>query len=101
MTESGTELLTFDCYGTLVDWETGVRAYLGRVLESKGVEADAQSDARASAGASAGPDIETFYGRWYQRQLEQIAGPFKLYREVLRDSLQEALGDFGLPVERA
>ena len=104
MSESDTKLLTFDCYGTLIDWETGVRAYLGRVLEDKGVEAGAgvETEAGAKAGTPANdrPEIETFYGRWYERQLEHIAGPFKPYRKVLRDSLQETLGDFGLPVEK-
>ena len=91
MSEADTKLLTFDCYGTLIDWETGVRAYLGRVLENK--------DASADASARGAADVETFYGHWYERQLEHIAGPFKLYRDVLRDSLREALEDSGLPVE--
>lgn len=83
MIESYTKLLTFDCYGTLVDWEAGVRAYLERVLRGK--------DAAA--------DTEIFYQRWYELQLEHIAVQFKPYRDVLRDSLQRALADFGLSVE--
>lgn len=83
MIHANKKLLTFDCYGTLVDWETGVRVYLDRVLRAKGETAN----------------LESFYERWYERQLEQIAGPFKLYREVLRDSLQQTLEDFCLPVE--
>ena len=76
------KLVTFDCYGTLIDWAAGIRAYLGEVLAEK----------------NAGVDPEAFYERWYERQLEEISGPFKLYREVLRDSLRTALRDFGLPV---
>ena len=75
------KLVTFDCYGTLVDWAAGIRAYLGEILAHKNAEVD----------------LETFYGRWYGRQLKEISGPFKPYREVLRDSLQTALRDFGLP----
>ena len=29
-------LLTFDCYGTLIDWDRGIRAYLSDVLARKG-----------------------------------------------------------------
>ena len=31
------EWVSFDCYGTLVDWETGISAAVGEVLESHGV----------------------------------------------------------------
>ena len=30
------EWLSFDCYGTLIDWETGLLGYLRPLLESKG-----------------------------------------------------------------
>ncbi len=31
------EWVSFDCYGTLVDWETGISTAVGQVLESHGV----------------------------------------------------------------
>ena len=31
------EWLSFDCYGTLVDWETGISTAVGGVLESRGM----------------------------------------------------------------
>ena len=31
------EILTFDCYGTLIDWESGIRAALRPVLSAHGV----------------------------------------------------------------
>jgi len=78
------QLLTFDCYGTLIDWDSGIRAYLGGVLARK----------RAAI------DLEEFYRHWYyEHELKTIAGPFMLYRQVLQQSLQGALRDFGLPVE--
>lgn len=33
----GFEWISFDCYGTLVDWETGISAAVGEVLESHGI----------------------------------------------------------------
>jgi len=77
------KLITFDCYGTLIDWGSGINAYLRGVLARKG----------------AAVDLEAFYPRWYERQLQEISGPFKLYRDVLGDSLRNALRDFELPVE--
>ncbi len=34
------ELLTFDCYGTLIDWETGILAAMRPLLAAKGISAD-------------------------------------------------------------
>ena len=31
------EWVSFDCYGTLVDWETGISGAVGEVLESRGI----------------------------------------------------------------
>ena len=31
------EWLSFDCYGTLVDWETGISEAVGEVLKSHGL----------------------------------------------------------------
>jgi 2-haloacid dehalogenase len=76
-------LLTFDCYGTLIDWDSGIRAYLAGVLARKG----------------AGVALDDFYRHWYYEcELKVIAGPFMLYRDVLQTSLQAALRDFGLPL---
>ena len=32
------EVLTFDCYGTLIDWEAGIAAGLGAVTRAHGVD---------------------------------------------------------------
>jgi 2-haloacid dehalogenase len=78
------KLLTFDCYGTLIDWNSGIRAYLADLLARKG----------------AGIDPEEFNRHWYyEREIKTIGGPFMLYRQVLRTSLQDALRDFDIPVE--
>jgi 2-haloacid dehalogenase len=61
------KLLTFDCYGTLIDWETGILEYLQRLLRSKGKEA---SDA----------EILNLYS-----ELEPVeqSRAYRSYREVL------------------
>jgi 2-haloacid dehalogenase len=56
---SQTDALTFDCYGTLIDWETGLADAFRPILADHGVEMD-QDDvltryARHEAGAESGP----------------------------------------------
>jgi 2-haloacid dehalogenase len=59
--------LTFDCYGTLIDWETGILAALRPVLERHGVNL---SDDQA---------LELFG----ELETAAEAGPYLPYREVL------------------
>ena len=70
------DALTFDCYGTLIDWETGILDGLSPVLRAHGVERD--DDALLEA-----------YAR-HEAELE--AGPYLRYRDVLAESLRR-LGD--------
>jgi 2-haloacid dehalogenase len=39
---TGFEALSFDCYGTLIDWDTGISGILGAWARSRGLDADAQ-----------------------------------------------------------
>jgi len=76
------EIITFDCYGTLVDWETGVRT---AIREVSGVDKPALFDAYL--------DIEAAVE----------AKPYRAYREVLREVLARLAErfDFAVPSERA
>ena len=73
------DVLTFDCYGTLIDWETGLLAALRRPVAAHGVEAT--DEALLEAFARHEGEIE--------------AGPFRRYREVLGEVLRRMLADFG------
>ena len=66
------DALTFDCYGTLIDWEAGILAGLRRVLARHGVAAT--DDELLEAYARAEADLE--------------AGPYRRYREVLGEGLR-------------
>lgn len=67
--ESGAfEVLTFDCYGTLIDWESGIVAALRSLLH-----AHEQTPTEAQ--------ILDLYARF---EPEEEAGEFRSYREVLR-----------------
>src|ERR1700676_1577703 len=67
------EWLSFDCYGTLIDWETGLLGYLRPLLESKG---HPLSDA----------EILNRYS-----ELEPLAqsGPYRRYSEVLAQVVRD------------
>ena len=61
------EALTFDCYGTLIDWETGLSAGLRALLGNRGDDPD--HDAL----------LETYAG--FEAEAERP--PYRTYREVL------------------
>jgi 2-haloacid dehalogenase len=67
------EILTFDCYGTLIDWETGILSALHRVLSAHGKKIDDVT-------------ILKLYGDFEQRS-EQ--GAFRPYREVLESVVRQ------------
>jgi len=69
--------LTFDCYGTLIDWEKGMRA---AVSEVKGL---------------AGCDVERLLRDREQAEHELLAGPYRIYSGILGDSLRTAAGAQG------
>jgi 2-haloacid dehalogenase len=62
------QVFTFDCYGTLVDWESGIFSALRPVLAAHG---KSLSD----------PEVLALYGE-FEAQVE--AGDYRSYREVLR-----------------
>lgn len=59
--------LSFDCYGTLLDWETGLLGYLRPLLHAKGC-------------AIGDPQILALYSEF---EPQQQAGDYRSYREVL------------------
>ena len=69
-------VLTFDCYGTLIDWETGILSTLRPILADHGVTADAERLLALHA------------------ELESAAerGPYTPYRQLLMTVLR-GIGD--------
>ena len=64
------EWVSFDCYGTLVDWETGISGAVGEVLASRGI------------GMSRGEILELFAE--VEPRVQQGSQGYLRYREVLR-----------------
>jgi 2-haloalkanoic acid dehalogenase type II len=77
--------LSFDCYGTLIDWRRGVR------------------EGAAGARSLAGADFERLERDRERHDAELGRGPFMLYRGLLAESLRRAGRDqgFEVPVDEA
>jgi 2-haloacid dehalogenase/putative hydrolase of the HAD superfamily len=73
--------VTFDCYGTLIDWETGIQHAFKQALEGTGLS----------------PTQEGELFGLYQEEEKRIEGqmPYRSYREVLSLAASEAARKFG------
>jgi len=80
------DVLTFDCYGTLIDWEAGLLAGLRAILDPRGVAAD----------------DEDLLARYAGHESAIESGPYLRYREVLArggDAVCRELGVTATPDE--
>jgi 2-haloacid dehalogenase/putative hydrolase of the HAD superfamily len=78
--------LTFDCYGTLIQWDEGLLAAMGRILSAKGGDIDQKT-------------FIAVYDR-HEHTLE-AERPHRTFAEVSALALERAMTDFGLPFEAA
>ena len=70
------DVLTFDCYGTLIDWETGIGRAIGPWLRRRGVEATAEDVLESFAVCQSAQEDETptmLYSEVVARTLERMA----------------------------
>lgn len=70
--------VTFDCYGTLTDFNL-----TPATLETLGSRLD-------------GIDTDAFLRRFEVVRYEEVLGEYRPYRQILRDSLRRTLDEFGL-----
>jgi 2-haloacid dehalogenase len=73
------DALTFDCYGTLIDWEAGLGAAFRDVLDAHGMR----------------HDQEDVLERFARHEAAAEAGPYRRYREVLAAGLLGVAGELG------
>jgi 2-haloacid dehalogenase len=77
----GVDILTFDCYGTLIDWETGI--------------VDALHDAAPEGWPASDQEL---LERFARHEAEAESGPYLPYRQVLADCIRGIAGDLGVEV---
>ena len=73
------DALTFDCYGTLIDWEAGILAALRPIVKRRGLRLSSE-------------ELLEDFGR-HEALVE--AGPFQRYRDVLGSTLRNIATEQG------
>ena len=79
------EALTFDCYGTLIDWEAGILAALRPTMTARGLD-------------PTGDELLEAFGR---AEAAAEAGPYRQYREVLANAFREICRQFDVEPDDA
>jgi 2-haloacid dehalogenase len=75
----GVDALTFDCYGTLIDWEAGLSEAFETVLRAHDVDADR----------------DEVLERYARHEAAAESGPYRTYREVLAAGLRGVADELG------
>ena len=76
------EVLTFDCYGTLIDWEGGMKAALASVIERRGLHLNAE-------------EVHEKYAELEPSIQEGVGGD---YVNVMRMGVSQTFSHFGVEV---
>jgi len=79
------EALTFDCYGTLIDWESGILAGLRPMLARHAVDRPDNELLEVYAGLEAAAE----------------AGPYRRYREILAAGMRGVAAHYGVEADAA
>ncbi len=82
---AGVRALTFDCYGTLIDWDGGIAQALRELPSLTGI------------------DLRRLTRNREREELAILAGPFQIYGAILQESLRRAARQQGreVPLEEA
>jgi len=72
--------LTFDCYGTLIDWRNGLESNLGGLLKRKGLPRD-----------------ERVYSIYVKLEAEQ-EGKYRPYKEIMHDTAVSVADHFHISI---
>ncbi len=78
--------ITFDCYGTLIDWESEIQHFFAESLDSKGLGYVAP---------------RTLQEEWEEIQFSYIQEQYRPYRQVLRDTLRMVFDRYHIPTDKA
>ena len=76
--------ITFDCYGTLIDWESAIQQFFAQSLASKGFR-----------------DVDplTLQAEWEEIQFNYIQEQYRPYRQVLLNTLRMAFESYQIPTD--
>lgn len=74
--------ITFDCYGTLIDWESGIQQFFAERLAAHDIE---------------GMNPRALQHKWEEIQFVYIQEQYRPYREVLRETMRMTLDTAQIP----
>jgi 2-haloacid dehalogenase len=77
------DALTFDCYGTLIDWEAGILAGLRPPLAASGID----------------PSDDELLEGYSRVEAAAEAGPYRSYRDILAGCLREVCQSYGVTAD--
>jgi 2-haloacid dehalogenase len=77
--------ITFDCYGTLIDWESEIQQFFARSLASKGIT---------------NLDSLALQLEWEEIQYHFIQERYRPYRQVLQDTLTMIFDKYRIPYDK-
>ncbi len=86
------QAITFDCYGTLIDWEGGAKQSL-RVLLKKRRPRD--------AGLLRAEFLGELFGAWERAQWTRIQQSYTCYRQIAAESLEQVAAEHELALTGA
>jgi 2-haloacid dehalogenase len=75
------KVITFDCYGTLIDWEAGAMEFMAEILRHSHSPLPARR----------------LFDRWEEIQFGYLKDPYQPYREILYHSLLDTLDEMNIP----
>ena len=78
----GKKYITFDCYGTLIDWEGGIKEALKKLVEKNGFDLD----------------LTNIPDKYIKAELEVEAEQYRKYHEVLQLSAKKLLKQMGFDI---
>jgi 2-haloacid dehalogenase len=78
--------ITFDCYGTLIDWESAIQQFFAESLYAKGLGY---------------VDPRTLQAEWEEIQFRYIQEKYRPYRQVLQDTMKMTFDRFQIPSDKA
>lgn len=72
--------ITFDIFGTVIDWEGEIQHYFQSFLAAKGIS---------------GLEPKAVQQKWEELQFDYIQGPYLPYRQILKDTLALTCREYG------
>lgn len=84
--------ITFDCYGTLIDWEGGAKQSLRALLQKRRPRDE---------GLFRAEFLDELFGAWERAQWARIQQSHTPYREIAAESLEQVAAEYELPLTGA